>query len=125
MKKIMVLCAVVAAFFAVSVGEASACPKTGDQPCPFMAMEHAKELGLTGKQKSQLKGIQKSFKADMQALGTKYGDQTSAVLTDAQKVKYNSIQMPCDKGSGGCCGDAKHKGHKKGDKDANSCQEKK
>src|SRR3989338_2213428 len=97
MKKIIVSCMALAAFFAVSLGHVSACPKDGaGSPCPFMVFDHAKDLGLSKKQKSQIEKIRASFQNDMQALGKKYGDEANAVLTDEQKKKYAALNMSDD-----------------------------
>lgn len=120
MRRNIVLCLAAVGFLAVSVQNVSASHK-GGHTCPFMVYEHAKELGLSKKQKSQVKDIKENFKNEMQALKKKYGEQTQAVLTAEQKEKYKNM-----KDSDCCAGEGKY-GHKhKGEmKEGDSCHMKK
>lgn len=120
MKKILVLSLALMGFLVVSAGQVSACPPKDDgHPHSFMILEHAKELGLSRKQKSQIEKIQKDLSNDIKELGQKYDEKVNGVLTAEQQKKYEDLQPS------GTCGQHK-KGHHKGCmKDGGSCSMKK
>lgn len=90
MSKLFVILFVVGSFF-LSVPPVSACPKEGDHLHPFLVLEHAKELGLSKKQRSQIKKIEKNFKNEMHGIWKRYGEEMGAVLTDAQRKRFVSL----------------------------------
>lgn len=94
MNKSIVVCLALVGFLTVSAGRVMACHehKGGEHFHSFMVLEHAKELGLSKKQKSQLEKIQQNLKHDMKDLGKKYGDETEAVLTKEQNKKWDSLK---------------------------------
>jgi len=120
MKKVLVLSLALMGFLVVSAGQVSACPpKDGGHPHSFMILEHAKELGLSRKQKSQIEKIQKDLSNDIKELGQKYDEKVKGVLTPEQQKKYEDMQP-----SSGC-GQHKMRHHKGCKKDESSCPMKK
>lgn len=120
MKKVLILSLALMGFLAVSAGQVSACPpKDGDHPHSFMILEHAKELGLSRKQKSQIEKLQKSLMNDIKELGQKYDGNIKAVLSTDQQKKYEDLK-PSD-----TCGQHKMRHHKGCKKDESSCSMKK
>lgn len=90
MRKLFVVFFVIGSFL-VSAGPVSACPKEGDHVHPFLVLEHAKELGLSKKQRSQIKKIEKNLKNEMHGVWKKYGEEMGAVLTDVQRERFVSL----------------------------------
>lgn len=84
----------------------------GQGVCPVKTLEHSKELGLTAKQKNEIKKI----KADTMAALEKASNDTQKVLTPEQVAKYHSLAADkgqCsakEKGKKECC--KKEKGKK-------------
>jgi hypothetical protein len=74
-----------------------------DHLCPMITLKHAKELGLSKKQKVEIEKIRDRLMGEMRALKSKASDDVAAVLTEKQREKAGDLDMGCPMMKGGEC----------------------